>query len=122
MIWYAHLSFPSNQIAKFFDHQFLLKEFIYILVFWYRVSHQGLVHLQLSVLVEFSVTSCVCCLIKLQDSLISNITGKNQLILKNQLLSFLDGDTHQGKVASKATTLGWVSPILSLVHSDSGIH
>ena len=56
---------------------------------------------------------CACCVsdpIKLKDSLISNNTGKNQL------MSY--GENQQIKVAFKTTTLGWVWPGVSLDESD----
>ena len=49
---------------------------------------------------------CVSHQIRLKDSLISNKTGKNQLIS----LIFLHGDNHHGKVAFKITTVGRVWP------------
>ena len=55
--------------------------------------------------------------IRFKDSLTSNKTVKNRL----KSLFFLHGDNHQGKVAFKATTRGWVWPGVSLGEADSKI-
>ena len=47
--------------------------------------------------------------IRLQDSLVINISGSNGSIS----LIFVHGDIHQEKVVCEDTTFGWVSPGIS---------
>ena len=54
--------------------------------------------------------------IRLQDSLIRNI-WKEPI----DIFDFLDEGNHQEKVASKATTIGWMWPGVPQVNSDSRI-
>ena len=58
--------------------------------------------------------SCASCPIGLQDSLIINISGKNQVV-------FLHGVCHQAKVASETSTFGSVLSVVPLVQSDCRI-
>ena len=61
------------------------------------------------------VACCVSHPIRLKDSLISNKTGKNQLIS----LIFAWKKSRESSI--KTTTLGWVYPDVPLGHSDSRI-
>ena len=73
---HGHLSFLFNQIAGFYDHQFLWKDSIDI-KFFHENSHQGvLAYLRL----QLGVATCAFHPIRLPDSSISNICGKNQTI------------------------------------------
>ena len=57
---------------------------------------------------------CTSCQIRWQDSLVINISEENQSIF----FFFLQGDIHQGKVASETTTFGWVWLGVPLFQSD----
>ena len=88
-LWLKMLS--TNQIAVFFDHQYLWKESINILDFLFWDNNQGKIGLRLLVL--FGRGQLGPCPVRLQDSLIINITGRNQTIT-------LHKDSHQWKFAS----------------------
>ena len=68
-----------SQIAGFFDHQYLWKESVDTLVSLNGVSHKGKVAPVTCHLFGLGVVSCGH-LIILQDYLISNISGENQLV------------------------------------------
>ena len=105
-----------SQIAGFFDHQYLWKESVDILVSLHGVSHKGKVAPITCHLFGLGVVSCGH-LIILQDCLISNISGENQLVS----LFFLHGDNYQEKVRSIITVLGCVWAGVPLAQWDRRI-
>ena len=99
----SQLCLSSNQIAGFFDHQYLCKESIGIIDFLQVDNYQGTVALQNTTLsiqmVGFS---------------------EHQYPWKESIniLDFLCEENNQGKLASNTTTCGWVGSIVSFVQSD----
>ena len=63
-----------------------------------------------------SVASCSSCLIRLQGSLIINISERNP----SNLLGFLHGDSHQVMVASVTTFFVWVCQSCLLSNQNAG--
>ena len=85
----GNLCFSSSQIAGFFDYQYMLKESSDLGLFLHGDSHQAKVVPENSFFFFFFF-GCVwpfC-----------------------DVFNFLRGDNHQGMVACKTTTLGWVWP------------
>ena len=93
----------ANQIAVFFDHQYIRKKSSDILLIFHEVGLQAKAASE-KVVVWLDVTRFAFHVITLHDSLVVNILGKNQLIS----YFFMHAASHQGKVASETTTLGWV--------------
>ena len=93
----------ANQIAVFFDHQYLRKKSSDILVIFHRVGLQAKAASE-KVVVWLDATRFVFHVIRLHGSLVINILGEKQLIS----YFFMHAVSHQGKVASDATTFGWV--------------
>ena len=98
---YGCLCLSSSQIGELHEYEYLWKESNDLsFSVWRQSSKKDKMwdcHFLLFVV-------CVCDPIRLKDSLISNKTWKDQLIT----LNFLRGNNHQGKVAFKTTTHGWV--------------
>ena len=78
--WCGQFWLLSNQIAKFFDHQYqYLQKQVMSNYFLHAVSHKEMVAYETNH-TWLDVASCASCPIKLHDSLVINITGRNQLI------------------------------------------
>ena len=95
---------------EFFDHQFLWKESIDVLVFCMEIVIKESCHFW------FGVVRCASHPIRLQDFFYHSTAGKNW-----SLKSCLHGNSHQGKVTSETTSFGWVLPGVSIVQSDCRI-
>ena len=97
----------SNQIAGFFDYQYLWKKFSYLLDLLHGDSHQAKLA---SGTTSFDLVY--------QLFLLSNqIAGffDHQYLWKESryIYSFLHGVSHQGKAASEFNFFGWVWPVMS---------
>ena len=91
----------ANQIAVFFDHQYLWKELSDILVIFHGVRPQAKAASE-KVVAWSDVVRFAFHAIRLHVSLIINILGENQLIS----YFFMHAVSHQVKVASETTTFG----------------
>ena len=94
--------------SLFFDHHYLWKETNDVLNLFYRNNHQG--KAPWCYLFCLDVANCASCPIKLQDSLISSISKRDQY-----LRIFACRYFHQWKVACITTTLGWVRLVVSYI-------
>ena len=97
--------------SLFFDHHYLWKETNDVLNLFYRNNHQG--KAPWYYLFCLDVANCASCPIKLQDSLISSISKRDQY-----LRIFACRYFHQWKVACITTTFGWVRLVVSYSKRD----
>ena len=105
----GQLCFSSNQIAGFFDHQYLQEELVDFLEFLHGDNHHERQHLSVPLLVG-------CGQVYLLSSQIVGFFEHQYLWEESiSLLDFLNGDNYQRKVASENDTFGWVWPVFSPV-------
>ena len=112
----------ANQIAVFFDHQYIWKESSGILIILHRVGLQVKAAFEKAV-VWSDVVRFPFQAVRLHDSLIIDILGENQVIsLFIYFLSFfMHTVINQGKVAFETTSFGCVWSVMLLVELDCRI-
>ena len=115
----------ANQVAVFFDHQYLWKESIDPTDFLHGNNHQRKIS---SETITFGWVWPFVFLVQsdCRILLIISISGRNQqisfcmeIIIKGR--AFLHADNHKGKVACETTSFGWVWPVVLLIQSDCRI-
>ena len=105
------LCISSIQITRFFDYQYLSKKSSHFFSHGENPQEQVVPEATNFWLVK---TCCDSYPMRFKDSLISSKTKEFQL-------TTLIANNHQGKIALKTTSLGWVWPGMPLHESDSKI-